>query len=101
MKKIWFRCLVVLCLATCLPGCSWLSTKAPVAEACLPTPAALATQIATILATGGDYVAKLEALAAQDGSAVVICAVQAFLSAPGASDASVRAHHYLVLKGAE
>ena len=101
---------LVLCLAlACAPalsGCAWFNSKLPTAEKCLPTPAALAGQVAMILAGGGDYVAKLEALAQTDGAATVLCAVQAFLSthAPAASEYSEpreRALNYIELKGAK
>ncbi len=99
--------LLVAMLAFHSTGCAWFNSKLPAAEKCLPTTAALAGQVATILAEGGDYVAKLEALAQMDGEATVLCAIQAFLSAkkPGASEDSAasheRAHHYLMLKGAQ
>lgn len=99
--------MLIACLVLSLPGCAWFSSKLPVAEQCLPTPASLAAQVAAILADGGDYVAKLEALAVTDGEAVIVCAVQAFLSPgkPAASEESAASHErakaYLKLKGAQ
>lgn len=92
-------------LSVPLTGCAWFDSKLPKAEACLPTPAALAGQVAVILADGGDYVAKLEALALKETEDAVKCAVQEFLSAKkpgvGAGDpaARERALNYLELKG--
>lgn len=87
---------LMLCLfALCLAGCNWLESKAPAVEACAPTPAALAAQVAAILADGGDYKSKLEALFVTDTEAAVVCAVQAFLSAKstnvGAEDSQAKA----------
>lgn len=95
--------LLGLCFAHNLNACSLFSAKAPSLEQCAPTPAALATQVADILTAGGDYKSALEALAAQDTEAAVICAVQAFVDSQkiGSSggNAQSRGRAYLASKG--
>jgi hypothetical protein len=102
--------LTLLTLALCLgcfvlSGCAFFESKLPDAEKCLPTPAALAAQVADILAAGGDTTAALEQLAVTQTEQAVICAVKAFLGKPAASPSDspsrARARAYLSTKGAK
>lgn len=92
-------------LGLMLSGCALFESKVPALEQCAPTPAALAAQVADILAAGGDYKSALEQLALKDTEAAVLCAVEAFVgdgkvaSSDGDAAAKARGREYLASKG--
>jgi hypothetical protein len=90
--------LFLICLV--LNGCGLFGSGGafwPKVEHCAPSPATLVSQVADVLAAGGDYEAALEQIALQDGKEAVLCAVQAFVSSIGSkvgaseSDSAARA----------
>lgn len=98
--------LLLLSVASGATGCAWLKGSFwPKLETCAPSPAVLVSQVATILAVGGDQEeAALEDLAASDGKTAVECAVQAFISSVGGPEgdnnmAKARGREFLAKAG--
>lgn len=70
--------------ALSLQGCAWFKGSFwPNVEHCAPTPAALASEVAQILAAGGDYESALEQAGLKEGKDAVECAVIAFTNSLG------------------
>lgn len=75
--------LLCCCFGLSQSGCALFGSGGsfwPKVEHCAPSPSILVSQVATVLAAGGDYESALEQLALSDGKEIVECAVQAFVN---------------------